>query len=187
MKLLHKLLGIGTLGLIVTVPLINQIPAWASFPQVTEIIAQAAQKPTVQLNLTAAKKSIVVTTGGQKQIKWEDLTDNAIVNPGDILRYTVSSANTGTSVAKNLTITQPIPNQMVYELETAKSGNQAVVTYSIDNGKTFVAKPTIKIKTEEGKTVEKPAPAEIYTHIRWQFSSLPSAAKITAMYEVKVQ
>ncbi|MGL5944345.1 MAG: hypothetical protein ACRC2S_29035 [Waterburya sp.] len=187
MKLLHKLLGIGTLGLIVTLPLINQTPVLASFPQVTEIIAQAAQKPTVKLNLTAEKKSIVVTTGGKEKIEWSNLEDQAVVNPGDILRYTVSSANTGTNAAKNLTITQPIPNQMVYELKTAKSGNQAVVTYSIDNGKTFVAKPTIKIKTENGKTIEKPAPAETYTHIRWQFSSLPSAAGITAMYEVKVQ
>jgi uncharacterized repeat protein (TIGR01451 family) len=187
MKLLHKLLGIGTLGLIVTLPLITQTPVFAEFPQVTEIIAQAAQQPTVKLNLTAAKKSIVVTTGGKEEVKWENLADDAVVNPGDILRYTVSSTNTGANAAKNLTVTQPIPAQMVYQLETANSANQAVITYSTDNGKTFVAKPTIKVKTENGKTIEKPAPAETYTHIRWNFSSLPSAAGITAMYEVKVQ
>jgi uncharacterized repeat protein (TIGR01451 family) len=187
MKLLHKLLGIGTLGLIITLPLITQTPVLAGFPQVTEIIAQATQQPTVKLNLTAAKKSIVVTTGGKEEVKWENLADDAVVNPGDILRYTVSSTNTGASAAKNLTVTQPIPSQMVYQLETANSENQAVITYSTDNGKTFVAKPTIKVKSENGKTVEKPAPAETYTHIRWNFSSLPSAAGITAMYEVKVQ
>lgn len=187
MKLLHKLLSIGTLGLIVTLPVINQTPILAGLPPVTEIIAQAAQKPTVKLNLTAAKKSIVVTTNGKEQVEWQNLGDDAVVNPGDILRYTVSSANEGKGAVENLTVTQPIPQQMIYQLDTASSENQAVVTYSTDNGKTFVAKPTIKVKTEDGKTIEKPAPAETYTHIRWKFGSLPSTAGITAMYQVKVQ
>ncbi len=187
MKLLHKVLGIGTLGLIVGLPLLNQTPVMAGFPQVGKFIAQVAQKPTVQLNLTAAKKSIVITTGGQKQVKWENLADNAVVNPGDTLRYTVSSKNTGANPAKNLTITQPIPDRMVYELDTATSKSQTEVTYSTDNGETFVAKPMIKITKENGKTIEKAAPAELYTHIRWQFGSLAPEAGITAMYEVKVQ
>lgn len=187
MKLLDRLLGIGALGLIVALPLISQTPVLASFPQVTQIIAQAAEKPTVKLNLTAEKKSIVVTTGGKEQVEWSNLADDAVVNPGDILRYSVSSANTGTNVPENLIITQPIPQQMVYQLDTAKSQNQAEVTYSTDNGKTFVGKPTIKVETEDGKTIEKPAPAETYTHIRWKFGSLPSTAGITAMYQVQVQ
>jgi uncharacterized repeat protein (TIGR01451 family) len=187
MKLLHKLLSIGTLGLIVTLPLMNQAPVLAGFPEVTEIVAQAAQQPTVKLNLTAAKKSIVVKTEGKEQIEWSNLGEKAVVNPGDILRYTVSSVNSGTNAAKNLTITQPIPDQMVYQLKTASSANQAKVTYSTDNGKTFVAQPIIKVKTENGKTIEKPAPAETYTHIRWNFSSLAPEAEITAMYEVEVQ
>lgn len=187
MKLLHKVLGIGTLGLVIALPLVNQTPVMAGFPHAREVIAQVAQKPTVQLNLTAAKKSIVITTGGQKQVKWENLADDAVVNPGDILRYTVSSENTGANPAKNLTITQPIPDRMVYELDTATSKSQTEVTYSTDNGETFVAEPIIKIKTENGKTIEKPAPAEIYTHIRWKFGSLAPEAGIAAMYEVKVQ
>ena len=187
MKLLHKVLGIGTLGLIVALPLINQTPVRASFPQISQLIAQASQKPTIELNLTAAKKKIVVTQGKQQQVKWESLNDGTVVNPGDVLRYTVSGENPGETAAQDLTITQPIPQQMIYELKTATSKNQAEVVYSTDNGKTFVAKPTIKIKTEDGKTIEKPAPAETYTHIRWKFGSVAPAADITAMYEVKVQ
>jgi uncharacterized repeat protein (TIGR01451 family) len=187
MKLLHKVLGIGTLGLIVALPLISQTPVQASFPQVKEIIAQVSPKPVVKLNLAAAKKSIVVTEGEQPVVKWENLEDGVVVNPGDILRYTVSSANPGKAIAKDFSITQPIPEKMIYELNTAKSENQAEVAYSIDNGKTFVAKPTITVKTEDGKTIEQPAPAETYTHIRWKFGSLAPAADIAAMYEVKVQ
>ena len=186
MKLRHKLLGIGTLGLIVALPLVNQSPVRASFPQVSQIIAQAAQKPEVKLNLTAAKKSIVVTQGEQKQVEWKSLKDGTVVNPGDTLRYTLSSQNPGATVAQDFTVTQPIPSQMVYELDTAKSENQAEIVFSIDDGKTFVAKPTIKVETDDGKKIEQPAPAETYTHIRWKFGSLKPAADITATYEVKV-
>jgi len=186
MKLLHKVLGVGSLGLIIALPLINQTPVQASFPQIGQIVAQANQ-PSLKLNLTAAKKSIVVTNGEQQEVKWEDLGDSAVVNPGDVLRYTISSENPGTSVANDLTITQPIPEKMVYELDTAKSQNQAEVVFSIDNGETFVAEPTITIETEDGEEIEKPAPAETYTHVRWQFGSLEPTADIAATYEVKVQ
>lgn len=187
MKLLHKIFGISTLGLIVALPLISQTSVQAGFPQVQEAIAQVAQKQAVQLNLTAAKQLIVVTTGGKKAIKWESLTDQAVVQPGDTLRYTVSSENTGAKPAKDLTITQPVPEQMVYKLDTATSKNEVKVTYSTDNGESFVAKPVIKIKTESGEIIEKPAPAETYTHIRWQFEALAPEAGIMAMYDVEVQ
>ena len=187
MKLLHKILGISTLGLVIALPLISQTPVWAGLAQAKEAIAQVAQNPAVQLNLTAAKKSIVVTTGGKKKITWESLSEKAVVQPGDTLRYTVRSENTGANPANNLTITQPVPEQMVYKLDTATSKNEVKVTYSTDNGESFVAKPVIKIKTENGEVVEKPAPAETYTHIRWQFDSLASEAGIVAMYDVEVQ
>ena len=186
MKLLHKVLGIGGLGLIVALPLINQTPVRASFPQIKQIIARASQAPAVKLNLTAVKKSIVVTSGEQK-VTWENVDEGTVVNPGDILRYTVKSENPGASVANDLTITQPIPDQMVYELDTAKSENPAEVVFSIDNGETFVANPTIVIETEDGETIEQPAPASAYTHIRWQFGSLAPEANLAATYEVQVQ
>jgi len=187
MKLLHKILGIGTLGLVIALPFVSQTPVWAEFAQVQSVIAQAEGEATVQLNLSAAKKSIVVTTGGKEEITWSDLADDAVVQPGDTLRYTVSSQNTGASPANDLTITQPVPEQMIYKLDTATSKNEAEVTYSTDNGETFVAKPMIKVVTENGETVEKPAPAEIYTHIRWQFETVAPDAGIMAMYEVEVQ
>lgn len=187
MKLLHKILGIGTLGLVITLPLVSQTPVWAGLTQIQEAIAQVNQEPTVQLNLTAAKKSIVVTTGGQKKIKWESLADNAVVQPGDTLRYTVSSENKGANPAKDLTIIQPVPEQMVYKLDTATSKNEATVTYSTDKGETFIAEPVIKIKTENGEIIEKPAPAETYTHIRWRFDALAPKTGIIAKYDVEVQ
>lgn len=186
MKLLHKILGIGSLGLIVALPLINQTPVRANLAQMGQIVAQANQQPELKLNLAATKKSIVVTSG-EEQVTWENLGDTAVVNPGDVLRYTISSDNPGATVAKDLTITQPIPDQMVYELDTANSQNQAEIVFSIDNGETFSAQPTITIETEDGETIEQPAPAEAYTHVRWQFGSLDPTTNIAATYEVQVQ
>lgn len=186
MKLLHKILGVGTLGLVLALPLVGQTPVWAELTQTRQVIAQAAEESAVKLNLAVAKQSIVATTEGEK-IEWNSLDDGATVQPGDTLRYTVTGNNTGADSAKDLVITQPIPERMVYKLETATSQNEATVTYSTDNGETFVAKPMIEVVNEEGETVEKPAPAETYTHIRWQFEALAPAAEAMAMYDVEVQ
>ncbi|MGL6337982.1 MAG: hypothetical protein ACRC80_02445, partial [Waterburya sp.] len=64
---------------------------------------------------------------------------------------------------------------------------QAKITYSIDQGKTFVAEPKIQVTQENGKVIDRPAPPEAYTHIRWQFPTVTPEVGATAMYEVKVQ
>lgn len=187
MKRLHKLLGIGTLGLVAMLPLLNNMPAVAGLPNPVSIIAQAAKKPQIILNLAVAKKDIEVTVEGKKQVTWKQLEDNVAVAPGDILRYTVVGENTGEDVANNLAVTQPIPPQMTYKLKSATSENDADITYSVDQGDTFVAEPKIQITQEDGTVVERPAPPEAYTHIRWNFPTVTPESGATAMYEVKVQ
>ena len=180
----YQLLGIGTLGLIVALPIINHLPAIAN-PNPFNIIAQA-KKPEIILNLAVAKKTIEVTVDGDKEVRWQDLGNSPTVAPGDVLRYTVKGENTGSSPAENLAITQPIPRQMTYKIGSAASLDGAEITYSIDNGETFVPSPKIKIK-EEDAVVERPAPPEAYTHIRWKFDSVSPEKITTATYEVRVQ
>ncbi len=187
MKRLHKLLGVSTLGLMVALPLLNHLPAVASISNPVSIIAQAAQEPQIVLNLAVARKTIKVTVEGEKKVKWQDLGDSAEVAPGDVLRYTVVGENTGQSPANNLAITQPIPAQMTYKLDSAISKDGAEITYSIDQGATFVAEPTVQITQEDGTVVERPAPPEAYTHIRWQFPNVSPDKAATALYEVRVQ
>ena len=186
MKHLHKLLGISTLGIAVILPLFNHLPAVANTLNLVNVIAQAAQ-PEIVLDLAVARKATTVTADGTEQIEWQDLKDNGAVAPGDVLRYTIKSKNTGDSPANNLAITQPIPNRMSYKLDSATSGNNADITYSIDGGETFVAKPIIKIILEDGTVQERPAPAEAYTHVRWNFPIVTPEVGVMAMYEVQVQ
>jgi hypothetical protein len=62
------------------------------------------------------------------------------------------------------------------------------LTYSIDSGKSFVAKPTIKVKQADGSVVEKPAPAAMYSHVRWDYSaSVKPASAVRSVYEVAVK
>ncbi|MEM8674368.1 MAG: hypothetical protein AAGF83_10910 [Cyanobacteria bacterium P01_G01_bin.67] len=186
MKRLHQRLSIGTLGLVLLFPLLNNLPAVAQIPNPIQLITQADERPEIMLNLAVARKKTTVTVEGE-QVTWQQLEDNTAVAPGDILRYTIEGENKGTEPAQNLAVTQPIPAQMTYKLDSATSESEAEISYSIDQGETFVAEPTIKITQEDGTVVESPAPADVYTHIRWTFPTVTPELGAKAMYEVQVQ
>ena len=183
---LHKFLGTAALGLAVLLPALNSVPATAEIPNPVKLIAQAA-KPEIILDLAVAKQKMEVTVEGEEKVTWQQLEDNAAVAPGDILRYTIVGKNTGEAPAKDLAVTQPIAELMTYKLDSATSQNNADITYSVDGGETFTTEPTIEITLEDGTVEERPAPAEAYTHIRWNFPSVTPETGATAMYKVQVQ
>ena len=185
--MIHKLLGVSAISMAVVLPLLDSLPVLADVPNPVSIVAQAAQKPEIVLDLAVAKKATTATVDGKQQVKWQDLADSAEVAPGDVLRYTIVGKNTGGSPAKNLAVTQPIPARMTYKLDSATSQNNAEITYSIDGGENFTAKPTIKITLDDGTVEERPAPAEAYTHVRWNVPTVTPETGATAMYEVQVQ
>ncbi len=179
---------LGAVVLIAAVPLIGGSPVLASLQQAGESIVQSIRRPQVKLNLTAEKQLVEIDKAGKQKVTWQSLAGKAVVQPGDVLRYTVSSQNAGDVPAKNLALTQPIPSPMTYVLGSATNNNGAKTTYSIDNGNSFVENPTIEVKLPDGKVETQPAPAEAYTHIRWSFDqSLDPAAGVKAAYEVKVR
>jgi uncharacterized repeat protein (TIGR01451 family) len=187
MKLKRWSILLGTITL-VSVPVLFDTPVRASLQQASEAIVEAINRPQVKLMLTVDKQVEEVDAEGKKKLVWQSLEDGSQVLPGDALRYTVQSENEGDLAAKKLVITQPIPQQMVYNLNSATSTAKTTITYSIDGGKNFVAKPMIKKTLEDGKVVEVPAPADLYTHVRWKFNGDLSAQKdATASYEVKVK
>jgi uncharacterized repeat protein (TIGR01451 family) len=173
---------------LITVPILFSSSVLANFPQLGETVAQTLKSPKVKLILSVNKQVEEIDKQGKKKLVWQSLDSKAVVMPGDILLYTVKSENEGELAAKKMLITQPIPKQMVYQLNTAKSTASTTITYSIDGGKTFVAKPMVKKKLENGKVIDVPAPADLYTHIRWQFNGDLSAKKdAQASYQVKVK
>jgi uncharacterized repeat protein (TIGR01451 family) len=153
-------------------------------------LAQAVNKqPKIEFKLSAAKLTTAKTEQGATVEKWQPLdSGNAVVAPGDTLRYKVAGKNTGNDTAKRLVITQPIPQKTVYVPGTATIEQQAVITYSIDGGKTYVANPMVRVKLASGEVADRPAPPESYTHVRWQVSQvLQPQQQVLAQYQVRVK
>lgn len=153
-------------------------------------IAQTVQRQQaqVQLNLGVAKKVLTKDAQGKPQTTWQTLKGNVVVQPGDTLRYTVIGENTSDRAVRNFTLTQPIPQQTTYVLSSATAPSNTKMTYSIDNGKTFVDNPTIQVKLPNGKVETRPAPAERYTHIRWKYTTAINAkSAVNATYQVRVR
>lgn len=183
----HVSIAMSAAALTVTLSLVNHTPVMAGFKQMGEVIAQALNRPQIKLNLSAEKQIVSQDQKGQKMVSWKALSGKVTVNPGDVLRYTVTGQNEGDRVAKKFVVTQPIPKQMIYVLGSATNSSNAKTTYSIDNGKSFVENPTIQVRLPNGQVETRPAPAEAYTHLRWQFGDANPKAMVNAKYQVKVR
>ncbi|WP_404786132.1 hypothetical protein [Altericista sp. CCNU0014] len=144
-------------------------------------------KPKVEMKLSVAKKVVAKQADGTSTTSWKELGDKPVVKPGDILRYSVSAQNSGQKAARNLSITQPIPPQATYISGSARN-NGAALTFSIDGGKTFSAQPTIAVKLANGTQALRPAPASVYTNVRWSYTeALAPATAFRNSYEVAVK
>jgi uncharacterized repeat protein (TIGR01451 family) len=88
-----------------------------------------------------------------------------LVVPGTIVIYTNSYTNISTKSAENLVITNPVPEKMEF-LSGSVLPDTAVITYSIDGGKTYATPDQLIITEADGR--KRTAEAREYTHIRWQ-------------------
>ncbi|HUK22513.1 MAG TPA: hypothetical protein VLV45_13280 [Gemmatimonadales bacterium] len=109
-----------------------------------------------------------------------------LARPGDEIRYSLVFTNTGQNSVKNVQFTDPIPQGTVYVLGSAAAPQSTRIDYSIDGGKTWSEQPMI-VAVENGKTVQKPAPRENYTHVRWTvLESVAPGAQVTAEFRAQV-
>ena len=107
--------------------------------------------------------------------------------PGDVIRYTLVFTNVQSTAVKNVQFVDPIPQGLVYVLGSAGAGEPTHIEYSIDGGKTYATEPRV-VLVQDGKKVEKPAPREMYTHVRWTvLSSVAPGAQVTAELRTQVK
>ena len=127
--------------------------------------AQNEEKPKLALKITAQKE--VKTKKDGKSVTEYAAPDNT--RKGDILLYTIEYKNDGKTEARDASIIDPVSSGTVYILESA-SGKNSVISYSVDSGNIFQKPPVkIEITKKDGTKELKPAPAERYTHIKWEF------------------
>ena len=180
--------GLGIAALVASAPFVSSTPVLANLQEAGTAIAQLLNRPEVKLEMGVEKQVTVVDEDGKEKLEWQKLEGEAEVKPGDVLRYDVVSSNAGEVAADKLVINQPIPAQMTYVLGSAKGNAAAEATYSIDNGATFVAKPMVEVTLPDGTVEMQPAPAEAYTHVKWNFKeALDKSEAVNVSHEVTVK
>lgn len=180
--------GLGIAALVATAPLAVSTPVFASLQEAGSAIAQLITRPEVKLEMGVEKQVTVVDAEGKSTTEWQTLEGEATVQPGDKLRYVVESSNASEISAEKLMITQPVSAAMTFVIGSEKGNTAAEATYSIDNGATFVAKPMVEVTLPDGTVEMQPAPAEAYTHVKWNFSkSLGKDEAVKVSHEVTVK
>lgn len=180
--------GLGAFALIVTVPFVNQIPGMTNLGISGSAIAQNVKNQgQLQLRLEAEKQVVVKDQQGKTSKTWQALKGQTVVQPGDMLRYTLIGENKSDRPLKNLNLNQPIPKGMVYVLNSANSLNNAKITYSIDGGRNFAENPIIKVTLAGGKVETQPAPATAYTHLRFNIPAVAAKTTVKATYQTQVR
>jgi uncharacterized repeat protein (TIGR01451 family) len=144
----------------------------------------AFAQPAVTINITAEKE---VTVEEKGQLVTRKIAADT-VEPGEIIFYTLTYANTGDQVANGVVINDPIPKGAAYISGTATGAN-SVITFSIDDGKTFKSPSllTYEIKRDNGKPEKRVASPEEYTHIRWTVGSVAAGASGLLSFQAIIQ
>lgn len=180
-------IALGILAAAAAIPVATTTPVFAELAKAGEAIVQNITQPKVRMVLSAQKQVISTDAEGKEVIAWETMEGQVSVEPGDVIRYSLTSENAGDKPAESLVLTQPVPNQTAYVADSAKA-NGAKLSYSIDNGESFSEQPMIEVVLPDGTVEMQPAPVEAYTHVRWDYSeSLKPMASVKAVYEVAVK
>jgi len=132
---------------------------------------------------------IKVMLAGDTERKGERVAlDKAgMVKPGEVINWTIDSDNEGNGAARDYKAVGQIPVGTSFVTGSAVSQG-ALVTYSIDGGKTFSAQPTVEVKQADGSTKRVPALVSSYTQLRYEWSSpLEAGQKLFASYQVLVK
>jgi uncharacterized repeat protein (TIGR01451 family) len=131
----------------------------------------------------------VMLSGAVERESGKIAVDKAsVVNPGEILDWIITSQNDGNAPAHGYKAVGQIPHGTQFVAGSATADGSATVVYSIDNGKTFSAQPTIEEKQADGSVKRVPAPVSMYTQIRYEWADpLVEGGKLQASYKVRVK
>lgn len=120
-----------------------------------------AQQDTIRLEHKAEKWQSVTDENGAEQMRLVEATN---VVPGERVLFSVTYTNSGDQPAENVTITNPVPEQMTY-VDDSATGNNTSILFSVDGGESFAAASDLQVGNADG--TQRPASASDYTHVRW--------------------
>ncbi|HEX3468719.1 MAG TPA: hypothetical protein VHT05_11630 [Candidatus Elarobacter sp.] len=143
----------------------------------------AFAKPSVTLKLTGAVVS--KAADGHTTLTPVDQTPP---RSGDEIEYDIVAGNAGTSAALHLVPVGRVPAGTAYVAGSAKAAG-AHAEFSLDNGKTWSASPTVTVKDpNSGATVVKKADPALFTAVRFVGDGALAPHRSTVYtYEVRVK
>ena len=145
----------------------------------SSVFAMWAARPEVKVMLTGTV---------ERENQAIEIEKAGLLNPGEVLNWTILSQNTGNAPAHNYKTVGEIPAGTAYVAGSAKAAGNATILFSIDQGKTFATKPTIEQKQPDGSSRQVPAPTTMYTHIRYEWNDpLSEGKQVSATYKVRVK
>jgi uncharacterized repeat protein (TIGR01451 family) len=149
----------------------------AGFAQRHFMLANAA-RPEVKVQLAGAV---------ERDSKLMPLDKSTVVNPGEILDWTINAENAGNAAALEYKTIGHIPRGTEFVAGSAKADGAKTV-FSIDGGKSYSPQPMIEEKQADGSTKRVPAPSSMYTEIRYEWADpLAQNGKLSASYKVRVK
>jgi uncharacterized repeat protein (TIGR01451 family) len=152
--------------------------AAAAFAQ-RQIAARSAGQPEVKIKLAGSLK---------RNDQSLTLDKVSAVHPGEVLDWTITSANEGNAPARQYKTIGQIPQGTSFVAGSAVAEYGAAVSYSIDGGKNFAAQPTIEEKQADGTKKLVVAPVSMYTQVRYDWTEpLAAGSTLSATYKVRVK
>lgn len=192
MKLSFSALSLGIAAALVAFPIDTLLSSQITHQDGT--IALAQEQQALNLTLVGHKREVHTNRQGLPEVTWISLEGSLLkpaprLQPGDVVRYTISGNNRTEQPISGLVLNDDIPQNMVIVIGSARvEGGTAQITYSADGGKTYSPSPMIRETRPDGTFVSRPANPEEYTHVRWTFTD-PVAAKssVGGSYQVRLQ
>jgi len=146
----------------------------------------AAERPAPQALVMLATNITAQQDSAAGQPRPDSL--RALSRPGDVLEYLLVFTNTQSAEVRNVVVGNPIPSGLAYVANTAGASRADVqVEFSIDRGESWSERPEIEVVDENGQTVRRPAPPEMYTNVRWTITGgVAPGTRVEARYRTVV-
>lgn len=150
-------------------------------------VAGFAQRHFMLANAPRPEVKVQMAGVVQRDSKLLPLDKSIVVNPGEVLDWTITSENSGNAAALEYKTVGHIPRGTEFIAGSVKADGAKTV-YSIDGGKSFSPQPMIEEKQADGSTKRVPAPVSMYTEIRYEWADpLAQGGKLSASYKVRVK
>lgn len=142
----------------------------------------ASQQPPQQALVVTAQNRTAAADAARGARRSDDRA-----RPGDVVRYRLTFTNVAGRPVRGVVLSNPLPGGMRFVTGSASATRaDARPEYSTDGGRTFSAQPVEEV-TVDGRRVQRPAPPERYTHVRWTVGgTVEEGATVVAEFEARV-